>query len=256
MQSAPTPAAEAGVSFTHGKKSFVLPRPVTADYIIGQVEKRGAFYERPLLMALAGRARHGSIAIDCGANIGNHALFFAGVMGLVVHAFEPVARNRALLEQTVALNGLAGRVHVQPLALSDRVGEVTLHTPDPGNPGMFRIADHGETARTVTLDGYLLAAGIDAADLALIKIDVEGHELQVLQGAMGTLAKTTAVVTAEAATVAEFDAVAAMLATCGYQPTGVHCATPTVIFEKTTLAAADVRAVIAAHEAKMAGRGA
>lgn len=256
MQSTPEPAAAAGVSFTHGKKSFVLPRPVTADYIIGQVEKRGAFYERPLLMALAARTKQGSIAIDCGANIGNHALFFAGVMGLTVHAFEPVARNRALLEQTVALNRLAGRVHILALALSDRVGEVTLNTPDPGNPGMFRIADHGEVARTETLDAYLLAAGIDAGDLALIKIDVEGHEVQVLQGAMATLAKTNAVVTAETATIAEFDAVAAKLATCGYAPTVVYCATPTVVFEKNAAAAPDVAATIAAHEAKMAGRGA
>ena len=255
MQSTPAPTAGAGISFRHGKKSFVLPRSVSADYIIGQVEKHGSFYERPLLMALATRVKQGSIAIDCGANIGNHALFFAGVMGLAVHAFEPVTRNRGLLEQTVALNALEGLVHVLPLALSDRVGEVKLDTPDPGNPGMFRISDHGEVARTETLDGYLHAAGIDADDLALIKIDVEGHEVQVLQGAKVTLAKTMAVVTAETATVAEFDAVAALLATCGYAPTGVYCATPTVVFEKNAVATPDVAATIAAYEAKMARRG-
>ena len=256
MQATPTPAAGAVVSFTHGKKTFVLPRPVTADYIVGQVEKRGTFYERPLLMALAARAKQGSIAIDCGANIGNHALFFAGVMGLTVHAFEPVARNRALLEQAVALNALEGRVQILPLALSDQVGEVTLDTPDPGNPGMFRVSDRGEVAQTNTLDGYLQAAGIGPADLALIKIDVEGHEVQVIQGAMATLDKTVAVVTAETATMAEFDAVAALLATRGYAPTGVYCATPTVVFEKNAAAAPDVAATIAAYEAKMVGRGA
>jgi FkbM family methyltransferase len=254
MQSTPAPIAGAGISFRHGKKSFVLPRSVSADYIIGQVEKHGSFYERPLLMALAARATRGSIAIDCGANVGNHALFFAGVMGLTVHAFEPVARNRALLEQTVALNGLEARVQVLPVALSDRVGEVALETPDPGNPGMFRISTQGETARTETLDGYLQGAAIDPADIALIKIDVEGHEVQLLQGAVATLARTGAVVTAETATMAEFDAVSAVLASAGYQPTAVYCATPTVLYEKHATAAAGVREAIAAHEAKQARR--
>ena len=46
----------------------------------------------------------------------------------------------------------------------------------------------------------------------------------------------------------------AVLASAGYQPTAVYCATPTVLYEKHATAAAGVREAIAAHEAKQARR--
>jgi FkbM family methyltransferase len=256
MLSAGKPDVGDRISFTHRKRTFHVPRPASADYIIGQIERRGSFYERQLLVALAARVGQGTVALDCGANIGNHALFFAGVMGLSVHAFEPVARNANLLAQTVAMNGLGDRVRIVPTALSDRVAVVAMSTPDAGNPGMFRISASGEGVMTDTLDGYMLAQRIDPAALALIKIDVEGHEAQVLRGGRATLQQTGAIVTAEMATLVEYDAILEVLAPCGYHPTGVFCTTPTVMFEKGDAAFADVRPVIAAYQAKTDRRGA
>src|SRR5262249_17938104 len=116
------------------------------------------------------------------------AASLVGEAGRVL-SFEPEPRNRYWLERSIDLNGYKN-IDLFPVALSDGEGEASLylgeiagyHTLIPGHPerqaGTIPV-------RTRTLDACLQEAGRTRVDM--MKIDVEGAELQVLRGARGTL---------------------------------------------------------------------
>lgn len=155
------------------------------DYVGDQVILEG-IYERRLLELLMSTFLPdgiGGTCIDVGANIGNHAAFFLRHASRVI-AFEPNPAVRRLLD--VNVHGLA--VEVVGVGLSSAAG--TLHfREDPGNCGASMIVDRAEdassTIEVVTLDRWLG----DRPDhpIRFVKIDVEGHEWDVLQGARDVL---------------------------------------------------------------------
>lgn len=134
-----------------------------------------------------------ALIVDVGANLGWYTLLLdrLGAGRLPVHAFEPDAENRELLERNCALNQ-AGNVTINASALSDRRGEAILHRYRDINRGKhsLRPLDGGvDTVRveTDTLDGYLARAGLNDRDIWLLKVDVEGFEPQVIRGATDSL---------------------------------------------------------------------
>jgi FkbM family methyltransferase len=231
---------------------FLIPKRPGSDYLLDLMARKRSFYEADLLRALKSAVAPGGIALDCGANIGNHALFFAGVMGLKTYAFEPVETNLEVLRKLVALNGLEGRIEVMPLALSDAAGVLWLDAPDPVNPGTFRETSEGigERVAAVRLDDILREHGIPLASVHVVKIDVEGQEYKVLAGATRLLSEGKAVLAIETMSVEKFERLLALLGPVGYRPTEVHCATPTVIFRRDGGdAEAEVRARLAGYTA-------
>ncbi len=211
-------------------RTFSFPDLPPGDHIARQIEKKRTFYEVDMLTALAQKVRADGWAIDCGSNIGNHALFFAGVMGLRCIAFEPVARNRNILQRLVDTNELTDRIEIRAEALGDVPGEVVLSTPDEANAGMFRIvdgADTGERASIVRLDDALQTT---QAPVRLLKIDVEGYETNVLRGAVGIITRDRPLIVAELASLDEYDRFRAELDRHHYVAAEVHNATPTVVF--------------------------
>lgn len=127
----------------------------------------------------------GSVVIDVGANVGFFSLRFAdwaGVDGHVV-AIEPEARNHAELVRRVAGMRFAERVTVHR-AVADRVaGEVLLEV-NPDHPGDHKIGNAGIAIPALTVDGLRSATG---RTVTLIKIDVQGAEMRVLEGAVSVL---------------------------------------------------------------------
>jgi FkbM family methyltransferase len=166
---------------------------------VGRAVELWGRYERDelelLMQCLRGRLAPGGIALDVGANIGNHALFFAPHFD-EVWAFEPNPRIGVLL----ALNAtLAPNVRCFDVGLSDRAGDAMLTVPE-GNAGMATLAP-GAPGRAVPVRLQRLddLAGLAARRVALVKIDVEGHEAAVLRGARALLARDRPVVVFEQA---------------------------------------------------------
>jgi FkbM family methyltransferase len=151
------------------------------DYVSDVIRSTGDWFERPVLDEIARRVT-GGVLIDAGAMIGNHTAYMAlFVPHTEIHAFEPLPANLELLRANVA--GYPS-VKVHPVALSDRGSTVGLIS-EPENLGHARIAEEGGyRVRAIPLDAYQLV------DVALIKIDVEGHEPQVLAGARETIARS------------------------------------------------------------------
>jgi FkbM family methyltransferase len=163
--------------------------------------RQGTVYEGPLLRHIH-QQRFRGVALDVGANIGNHTLWLAMVCGLRVVAFEPVQHRD--LRDNVALNRLA-TVQVEPVALGDTDGTAE-------HVGQGKLTPGG-TIPVRTLDSYRLA------DVAVVKIDVEGMEPHVLRGGEATIRRDRPVIFAEEHNQVEHDAIADVLGPWGYTMT-------------------------------------
>ena len=123
--------------------------------------------------------------VDVGANIGTTTLpalrYFERAL-----AVEAEPRNAALLRANVALNGLQDRVVVREAACSSHEGEVELLLSEKHGGHAVGHAKRG--ARTLPvpaarLDTLVEDAGLGAADVGLVWMDVGGYEEEVLTGA-------------------------------------------------------------------------
>lgn len=122
--------------------------------------------------------------LDVGANIGSYTVLAAGAVGSRVISVEPIPGTCERLRRNVALNGLEARVVVVQKGLGAREGEVRFTA---GLDTVNHVATDDEVGQSVVLPvttvDQLCAGNVPA----VIKIDVEGFEDQVIAGAANTL---------------------------------------------------------------------
>lgn len=142
----------------------------------------------------------GMVVADVGANIGLLTLIMAwaaGPGGKVI-AFEPEAIPRANLEKMRHLNGLSW-VEVRDQAVGAEAGQLTFHVSDIiGHSSLYALPET-EGSREIKVEVVRLDAVAPAQRMDVVKIDVEGAELDVLAGMSGLIAKNK-----DLAVVAEF----------------------------------------------------
>ena len=144
--------------------------------------------ESQIQLTLSNYLRPGDCVYDIGANFGLHTLLAGRLVGPrgEVHAFEPLPSNLQKLRRHVELNGLQHVIRVIPTAVSnsqrstisffsgaDEAGVTASLRPRQGNEKEQEVAN-------TRLDAYYK---IFNSRVRLIKIDVEGAELEVLRGA-------------------------------------------------------------------------
>ena len=159
----------------------------------------GGLYETENLDVLLSFVRDDSVFLDIGANVGFFALQIARRVHRhgKVHAFEPhpdlvrLIRGSAFLNGLATMDGLQGALITHPLGVGDKLGPVELYYPQDhlGGGGQSGGADP-QRARIIseftTIDECL---GQDFV-CDLVKIDVEGHELEVLKGMRSTIERS------------------------------------------------------------------
>lgn len=164
---------------------------------IGKPIYIGGIFEESEIKFMKGILGPGMVFFDIGANMGFYSLIGAKAVGINghVHCFEPSPRMFGELQYNVNLNGF-NNIRMNRAAFGEKVGTACLSRQERGKEVYGRITDIGKTegnydeVEVDTLDRYIENAGVEKIDL--IKIDVEGAELQVFKGARNILSKPDA----------------------------------------------------------------
>lgn len=125
------------------------------------------------------------VFFDIGANAGSYSLLAAGISKSNVYSFEPVLQTRQKLVENLTLNSLPTKF-VQSCALGARQGKVQLTESLDAINHVVRASEElaVDSVELQTLDSYAIVAGV-----SLVKIDVEGYEMEILRGATSFLEK-------------------------------------------------------------------
>jgi FkbM family methyltransferase len=164
------------------------------------------YYEPDVRALLLHLLKPGRTFIDCGANIGYFSVQAGGLVGRDgnVIAIEANPVTYELLERNLKKNGFGIPIHC---ALSSRRGEVELFVPSDGDvysslraDGLVKnsVSYQSISVQSRTLDEVVESLGLKRVDV--IKIDVEGAELEVLSSAANVLNRYRPVVIVEYST--------------------------------------------------------
>jgi FkbM family methyltransferase len=218
-------------SFTFRGQTVQIPD--LPEYLPRSIRKRNTFYELDLLQHLERAVPHGGVWVDVGANIGNHTIFFSRYTAERVISLEPHPQNLAVLEATVLANH-ATNVTTLAVGASDHRGDASLSLPEgfTDNPGAYTVTPDGPVRIRVDRLDHILA---QICPVRLMKIDIEGHELPALRGAMTILRRDHPHLAVEAKTNADLRALRKLLAPLGYRQVARCGWTPTYHFAPWTL---------------------
>lgn len=194
--------------------------------------RRAEDYEPETLPIIVEYLRSAKTFLDVGANTGVFSLIALGVNPHVsIHAFEPAGTVFEALEANVQANPSGERVICNRLAVGSEVGAVSLHVPSDtwgnarmGTDGFRGLEGSVEQVQCTTLDAYVASRDLEAVDV--IKIDVEGLEHLVLEGARNTLREHRPAVVCECLPEADVERIELILRECGYRPHHLVAAGP------------------------------
>lgn len=160
------------------------------DTIQRWIVDKSEFYENDVLKELEDYIPEDAVICDIGANIGNHALYWASNMKVQkIYAFEPVDTTYKILETNIKINNLENIIKPFNIGLSDEKGYGVINIYSNDNIGGTHIKKsdnlNGEKLNIDKLDNI----EIKEEKIDFMKIDVEGHELFTLKGAEQTINK-------------------------------------------------------------------
>lgn len=151
---------------------------------IKQVLSKGEVWEGDFTELMGRFVRPGSVVVDAGAYIGTHAMALARLAGgdVRVYAFEPQRKVFRELVHNLIENGVENVVPLR-FALGAEVAAIEMDPPSGGQEATVGVGRGGDRVELRTLDSFNLD------NVSFIKIDVEGYEGPVLDGARQTLAR-------------------------------------------------------------------
>jgi FkbM family methyltransferase len=186
-----TAQLDEGIAVTRvlGEKNIFVQR---SDHALGVHLMMNGFWEFELTRAIARACRPGSTAIDCGANYGYFTCVMAAAVGSsgLVHAIEPNEYLAGLLASTLRVNGILKKSTQHNFAAWSSSGLSLEFGVPPRQPmnGRLIAAIPPHAAKKIRSSMFVQTQTINemcanSTDISAIKIDVEGSEMEVLEGA-------------------------------------------------------------------------
>jgi FkbM family methyltransferase len=215
------------IEITKFGKKVLFTSKLKDDYIFKTIEREKDFYEYELLDWLLVLPYDDGIFIDVGANLGNHTLFFSKIMGKECYSFEPNDKVYSALVDNITLNALEKNVKCFNTALGSQSGKASILSVLENNLGSTTLEyqDNGNID-VKTLDSMISKN----QSVALIKIDVEGFEFEVLKGAEETIKTNTPILLIECADQLIIIQTIDYLNEFNYEPITVFGSTPLLVF--------------------------
>ena len=151
-----------------------------------RVTSNGGIWEKKLYKIYEYLLHEDDIVIDIGAYIGTHALPMAMLCNKV-YAFECNEIIFNCLRENIVLNDLEHKIKPHDICLSNKEDQLKFYERENGTSRVSsrNIIGNCRIVKTNTLDNII---GLDTP-IKLIKIDCEGHEFKVLEGAKGIIEK-------------------------------------------------------------------
>ena len=191
------------------KTRYGLMNIPTSDAVLGPSLRLYGEWAQDEIEGLVKFLKDGDVVIDAGANIGTHTLGFASAIAPSgrVYSFEPQADIYELLHQNCSINNYVSNIvtYCHPLS-NDSGKKYLIPVFDDNNIHNFGAAQLAveavdkvlsiESSESMTIDGLNLDS------CRLIKLDVEGMELEVLSGAETLIVKCKPLIFFEANTIA------------------------------------------------------
>ncbi|MQR94338.1 FkbM family methyltransferase [Fictibacillus phosphorivorans] len=172
---------------------------------IEEIIQNNGNWEPYMMKTLKKYLNDGGTFLDVGANIGYHALHAASLNSNIdCICFEPHPKIFEQLQQNISINSFSN-VSAHQLAVGNSAGHINFHMQNRNtyNRGMSAIDYYdgiGTDYTTVQVPTTTLDAFLDLetkSKVKLIKIDTQGHEYQVIQGALGLIDISQPVITLE-----------------------------------------------------------
>ncbi len=230
------------MQFEFRNTRFDIKGHAPGDHIYQCISRSGTFYEIDLLEYIHRlhpffrSKKNENIIIDVGANIGNHSIYFGAFLADHLIAIEPNPEILPTLRRNLSKNLKNYTLYEHAVSEKDGKGAITLPQGMGNNIGAAKINlnDEKGDVEISTLDSTLSSwrHGRDASMVvSLIKIDVEGMELQVLKGGEQTILEHKPHIFAEAASEKELVEIYGYLRSLGYKKLpGRWAATPVYHF--------------------------
>jgi len=179
----------------HDYKMYLNP----ADRGISQTLMLYGSREQQLKILLEREIEPGYTVIDLGANIGYYVLMEWRLTGSAgkIHALEPAPQNFELLAKNIELNAAADTVTAYPIGGGEKCGKAQFFLSNKSNLGTFVAPCNTDRAEKRQLSGEMLEVELvdmtsfirDKGRIDLIRMDIEGFEIEVLRGLRPAIAE-------------------------------------------------------------------
>jgi FkbM family methyltransferase len=152
------------------------------EMISDDIVKYNDFYEYWVFIPWIKYFPTNGLLLDIGANIGNHALQFKYYLpNLEIWCFEPFYENFKVLKQNTKQFKDVVPINI---GVGSNTSIVTFSDDDSGNSGISKIVPDGKHKNMVlSIDSI----NFNDRNITMIKLDVEGHEYSVIEGAINTI---------------------------------------------------------------------
>ncbi len=184
----------------NGHAKFYLPN-YSIDYIQNTIYKTKDYFEKDNLEYVCKKWRGGIIStvinnhgvLDIGSNIGNHTIYYANECNAnLIYCFEPIAKTFNVLSKNIKLNNLESITKLYQVG----VGAFSTNA----NIDFYDEKNIGGTKLIINAYGDIPVVSIDElkiSNIGLVKVDVEGLEVEVLKGMLTTLEENHPYITIE-----------------------------------------------------------